>query len=184
MKKLLFLLALCCAAVACESTPDYMKADIEKNVSDGWYKLKGIQGLVYSDGKVDSLTRMSIWNGMITSIYYKVEDMQLSGYRYVECPRCGEKVTSTFSISYDLKNKVIEGNDILRFNEDEIILIEPMQRAIEHYESDKNFVRTYTTYKRSAQTDEITYLLNNAIDSEEENLQFALTHIYSNCKQQ
>lgn len=184
MKKLLFLLALCCVAVACESTPDYMKADIEKNVSDGWYRYAGAKGVKYTNGVANGFETLYAWSGINTAIYYKVENMHLIGYRHAECSRCGAKAAFTFSISYDLKNNIIEGDEILKFNEDEIVLIEPMQEAIERCKDDKDFWRSYEVYTRQTPNNELLTAFENASNSIEESLQFALTHISSYCKQQ
>ena len=78
MKKLFLLLAICCAAVACEQTPDYMRVDIEPSISDGWYRYAGMQGIRYVDGKVDQISNVPSWNGEHTEVYYKVEDMKIT----------------------------------------------------------------------------------------------------------
>ena len=130
MKRLFLLLAICCAAVACEQTPDYLRADIEKNVSDGWYRYAGMKGIKYVNGKVDQMSNVPSYNGKHTEVYYKVEDMKITRYNYAKCDGCGEQVASTVSVSYDLKSKTIENEELLQFNEDAIIYIEPLQVAI------------------------------------------------------
>lgn len=182
MKRLFLLLAICCTAVACEQTPDYLKADIEKSVSDGWYKYAGTQGVKYTDGKADGFETLYGWSGINSATYYKIEDMQLTGYRHGECSRCGAKAAFTFSISYDFKNKIIQGDEILKFNEDEIVLIEPMQEAIKRCKNDKDFWRSYRVYIRQTPNDELLSAFENASNSIEESNQFIFTHL--NCKVQ
>ena len=182
MKKLLFLLALCCAAVACESTPDYMKADIEPSISDGWYRYAGMQGIRYVDGKVDQISNVPSWNGEHTEVYYKVEDMKITRYNYAKCDECGEQVAFTVSVSYDLKNKTIENEELLQFNEDAIIYIEPLQEAIERCNDDKDFWRSYIVYTRKSPSDEELQAFDNAVESENGSWDFFNSH--SNCKQQ
>ena len=77
MKRLFLLLALCCVAVACEQTPDYLKANIEKNVSDGWYRYAGAKGVKYTNGVANGFETLYAWSGINTAIYYKVENMHL-----------------------------------------------------------------------------------------------------------
>ena len=93
MKRLL-LLALCCVAVACEQTPDYLKADIEKSVSDGWYRFADMRGIKYTNGVANGFETLYGWSGINSATYYKVEDMQLIGYKHAECSRCGAKGTT------------------------------------------------------------------------------------------
>lgn len=180
MKRLFLLLALCCVAVACEQTPDYLRADIEKNVSDGWYRYAGTQGVKYTNGVANGFETLYGWAGINSATYYKIEDMQLTGYRHAECSRCGTKAAFTFSISYDLKNNIIEGDEILKFNEDEIVLIEPMLEAIERCKNDKDFWRSYKVYTRQTPNNELLTAFENASNSTEESSQFILTHI--SCK--
>lgn len=175
-------MAICCTAVACEQTPDYLKADIEKSVSDGWYKYAGTQGVKYTDGKVDGFETLDGWSGINSATYYKIEDMQLTGYRHGECSRCGAKAAFTFSISYDFKNKIIQGDEILKFNEDEIVLIEPMQEAIKRCKNDKDFWRSYIVYTRKSPSDEELQAFDNAVESENGSWDFFNSH--SNCKKQ
>ena len=88
----------------------------------------------------------------------------------------------TVSVSYDLKNKTIENEELLQFNEDAIIYIEPLQVAIERCNDDKDFWRSYIVYTRKTPSDEELQAFNNAIESKNGIWDFFNSH--SNCKVQ
>ena len=179
MKRLLLLLFVCCTAVACEQTPSYMRIDIEKSVSDGWYKYAGTRGIEYTDGKVNGM--IDIEGGLLNIRgYYRVENMVPIAYSINKCHTCGAQSAFTYSIPFDLDNKQIMGYEILQFNEDAIIYIEPLQIAIERCNNDKDFWRAYTVYTRKTPSDEELQAFESAINSNDERQQFIDLH--SPCK--
>ncbi len=164
---------------ACENEPSYLRVDIEKSVGDGWYKYAGTKGVEYTDGKVDGM--IDVEGGSLNiSGYYRVENMDLVAYSLNKCHTCGAQSAFKHSIPFDLDNKQIMGYEILQFNEDAIVYIEPLQIAIERCNNDKDFWRAYTVYTRKTPSDEELQAFESAINSNEERLQFIDLH--SPCK--
>lgn len=174
---------ICCTAFACEQTPDYLKADIEESVSDGWYRYAGTRGVKYTDGKADGIIDVDGGLfGLSISGYYLIEDMKLTAHSINKCHTCGAQSAFKYDIPYNFDDKQIIGYELLQFCEDAIIYIEPLQEAIERCNDDKNFWRSYTVYTRQTPSDEELRAFESATNSNEERLQFINSH--SNCKAQ
>ena len=166
MKRLFLLLALCCVAVACEQSENsfvFPEVDeINANTADGIYQIATNTTYVqYENGRPIRFGRPEDIDSYYPSTinvygYLRVEDGKLDLLHEYECKECGAKKIfcwEYYHTSIDLQNRLIwqDAMEIYKLTNDDIILIEPIQEAIERCKDDKNFWRRYDVYKRIAE---------------------------------
>lgn len=162
MKRLFLLLAICCAAVACEDF-EIPESEIDREITrsdmNGYYKLTSSQRLIYKNGEAvgfELAPPSSSWP-ISQSEYFVLTDN--SAYYYL--------VTTDTAPVYDVVQAFISDeytspvdlaalkmatgkdtymSDIHKLTRDTIILIEPVSEAIKRCKSNKDYNRSYEVY--------------------------------------
>lgn len=197
MKRLFLLLAICCAAVACEQSENsfvFPEVDeINANTADGIYQIATNTTYVqYENGRPIRFGRPEDIDSYYPSTinvygYLRVEDGKLDLLHEYECKECGAKKIfcwEYYSTPIDLQNRLIWENsmEIYKYTNDEIILIESIGKATKN--DDQNFWRHFDVYKRiddNKKFDSITYIKHSDNPQDQEKIDFCENN---HCKQQ
>lgn len=177
MKRLLFLLVLCCAAVACEKfeIPDIeIDREITRSDMNGYYLQVEDKYIHYENGKPTEFIKMpsTVFLSVDTYTYLAIDDIYVTPYLYTKCisPKIEQSfVENKCENPIDLENyKMYSGMssttmyDILKLTNDSIILIEPMQMSIERCKDDKNLNRHYKAFARTSLSTDLLKSFENA----------------------
>lgn len=179
MKKLFLLLAICCAAVACEKfeIPDIeIDREITRSSMNGYYQQVSHQFLKYEDGKAVELKLVPDsppWPISDTR-YFVLDDMFATPYLSTKF----ENITQAFindrhSSPVDLQAlKMTSGwnsymSDIHKLTNDTLILLEPVSEAIKRCKDDKNYTRSYNVYVRVSPSKDLLESFDNAMPMSE-----------------
>ena len=195
MKKLLFLLVLCCAAVACEKEGHFdfpEVGELDPNTANGLYMVVKNTNVFYENGipvRFGEPEEMNSYNPSTVNIYgyLRVEDGVLDMLHEYHCTKCNDKKVfcwEYYNSPIDLQNRLVwQGSmEIYKFTNDQIILIKPMEKAAKS--DNQSFWRNYIVYERTTPTanfNSITYIKHSDNPFEREDVDFCKDF---NCKQQ
>lgn len=174
MKRILFILAFCCVAVACEKfeIPDIdIDREITRSDMNGYYQHISYNFLQYENGKAIELRLVPNsppWPISQTE-YFVLDDMFATPYLSTKFENTKQAfVNDKQSSPVDLKNlKMTSGwndymSDIHKLTYDTLILLEPVSEAIKRCKDDKNYTRSYNVYVRVSPDNDMLELFDNA----------------------
>ncbi|MBR4149612.1 MAG: hypothetical protein IKT94_05715 [Rikenellaceae bacterium] len=196
MKKLLLLLALCCAAVACEREGHFDFSEVgelDPNTANGIYQIAtNTSFVVYENGipvRFGSSSELDDYYPSTLNVfsYIRIQNGKLDLLHEYQCKQCGDSKIfcwEYYSTPIDLQNRLIWENsmEIYKYTNDEIILIESIGKATKN--DSQNFWRCFDVYKRiddNKKFDSITYIKHSDNPQDQEKIDFCENN---HCKQQ
>ena len=194
MKRLLTIICALLISTACERENTFVFpeiGEINANTTDGIYQIAtSTSFVIYENGipvKIGVPEDFDSYYPTTINVYsyLRIKDGKLDLLHEYECKECGAKKIFCWEFYHtpiDLQNRLIwqDAMEIYKFTNDEIILIESMEKATKV--DNKNFWRQYDSYKRVAEDEKfetITYVKHNDNPIEQEKIDFCENN---NCK--